>query len=212
MTADQFHDYQDRRRDADKAVATEILKLAGNGDGLLLPWKSGTSLIALHKDPRTEGAWRTTTFLPDMTPAGHMEFNTPMEAAAFFRDSAKGKEAEGLTAPTRADVLDQQIRAEQAQELDDRAQIQREADGFQLQTQSVERRQDNTGDMFGGPSAGDYQAAKARKATSAPSADDLFGSDPRNDPDAGFMVGSFITCDGGTEAAVQADAWPAPLP
>jgi len=31
-------------------------------------------------------------------------------------------------------------------------------------------------------------------------------------PDAGFMVGSFITCDGGTEAAVQADAWPAPLP
>jgi len=112
MTADQFHDYQDRRRDADKAVAAEILKLAGNGDGLLLPWKSGTSLIALHKDPRTEGAWRTTTFLPDMTPAGHMEFNTPMEAAAFFRDSAKGKEPAGLTAPTRADVLRQQAQAE----------------------------------------------------------------------------------------------------
>lgn len=31
-------------------------------------------------------------------------------------------------------------------------------------------------------------------------------------PDAGFMVGSFITCDGGTEAAVQADTWPAPRP
>lgn len=31
-------------------------------------------------------------------------------------------------------------------------------------------------------------------------------------PDAGFFVGSFLTCDGGTEAAVQADTWPAPRP
>lgn len=31
-------------------------------------------------------------------------------------------------------------------------------------------------------------------------------------PGAGFMVGSFVTCDGGTEAAVQADTWPAPRP
>ncbi len=29
-------------------------------------------------------------------------------------------------------------------------------------------------------------------------------------PEAGFMVGSFVTCDGGTEAAVQPDTWPAP--
>lgn len=30
--------------------------------------------------------------------------------------------------------------------------------------------------------------------------------------EAGFMVGSFITCDGGTEAAVQSATWPAPRP
>ena len=54
-------------------------------------------------------------------------------------------------------MIAQQDRADNAQALDDKEQIDREADGFQLQTQSVETRKDNTGDMFGGPSVDDYQ-------------------------------------------------------
>ena len=85
-------------------------------------------------------------------------------------------EPEGLTAPTRADVIAQQDRVENAQALDDKAQIDREADGFQLQTQSVETRKDNTGDMFGGPSVDDYQQdmARRRKPGTEPEGPSLF--------------------------------------
>ncbi|MFI0610015.1 MAG: hypothetical protein ACH37Z_19235, partial [Anaerolineae bacterium] len=85
-------------------------------------------------------------------------------------------EPEGLTAPTRADVIAQQDRADNAQALDDKEQIDREADGFQLQTQSVETRKDNTGDMFGGPSVDDYQQdmARRRKPGTEPEGPSLF--------------------------------------
>lgn len=78
-------------------------------------------------------------------------------------ESAQRDEPEGLTSPTREDILSQQDRAENAQALDDKAQIDREASGFTLQSQTQDNRKDNTGDMFGGPSVEDYQAAAQRK-------------------------------------------------
>lgn len=89
-------------------------------------------------------------------------------------DGQARAETEDLTAPTRQDVEAQQDRVDNAQALDEKAQIDREADGFQLQTQSQESRQDNTGDMFGGPSVDDFQKAQERKPGKAASGPDLF--------------------------------------
>ena len=88
-----------------------------------------------------------------------------------------------LAAPTPAQVLEQQDRANRAEELDQRAQIDREASGFQLQTQTAEQRRENTGDTFGGPSVEDYQAAveRNRKPGTAPDGPDLFASEPKPD-------------------------------
>jgi hypothetical protein len=98
---------------------------------------------------------------------------------------------EGLTAPTEADVLAQQDRREQADDLDQREQIQREASGFQLQAQAPEQRRDNTGDMFGGPTAEDVARARdgkreadavAQAARDAESGQGgLFASEPTTD-------------------------------
>ena len=103
---------------------------------------------------------------------------------------------EGLTAPTQADVLAQQDRAAQAEELDQRAQIDREASGFQLQTQTAEQRRENTGDTFGGPSVEDYQAAveRNRKPGTAPEGPDLFGAPEQPDQER-FAAGNALTKD-----------------
>ncbi len=101
----------------------------------------------------------------------------PGDRAPGRTQEGQGSAEEGLTAPTQADVLAQQDRAAQAEELDQRAQIDREASGFQLQTQTAEQRRENTGDMFGGPSVEDYQSAveRNRKPGTAPEGPDLFG-------------------------------------
>lgn len=66
-----------------------------------------------------------------------------------------------LTAPTESDILAQQQRRENADELDQRAQIDREAERQTLTAQTApEQRRDNTGDMFGGPSVEDVQRAR----------------------------------------------------
>jgi hypothetical protein len=60
-----------------------------------------------------------------------------------------GAGQEGLTAPTRADVLAQQERTDNAQALDDRAQIDAEASRQTLTQQTApEQRTDTSGDMF----------------------------------------------------------------
>ena len=95
-----------------------------------------------------------------------------------------GAQEEGLTAPTPAQVLEQQDRANRAEELDQREQIQREAEGFQLQAQAPEQRSDNTGDMFGGPSVEDYQKSmeRSRKPGAAPEGPDLFSAPAEPEP------------------------------
>ena len=61
-----------------------------------------------------------------------------------------GEQAEVLTAPTRADVLAQQERTDNAQALDDRAQIDAEASRQTLTRQNApEQRRDTSVDMFG---------------------------------------------------------------
>ena len=91
-----------------------------------------------------------------------------------------------LTAPTRADVIAQQDRAENAQALDDKAQIDRESEGFQLQAQTVDTRTDTTGDMFGGPSVDDYQQdmARRRKPGTEPQGPSLFDQPAEPEPTA----------------------------
>ncbi|MBV5333792.1 hypothetical protein JZU57_00770, partial [bacterium] len=60
-----------------------------------------------------------------------------------------GAGQEGLTTPTRADVLAQQERTDNAQALDDRAQIDAEASRQTLTRQTApEQRTDTSGDMF----------------------------------------------------------------
>lgn len=93
---------------------------------------------------------------------------------------------EGLTSPTRDDVIAQQDRAENAQALDDKAQIDREAEGFQLQAQTVDTRTDTTGDMVGGPSVDDYQQdmARRRKPGTEPQGPSLFDQPEEPQPAA----------------------------
>lgn len=104
--------------------------------------------------------------------------------------------AEGLTAPTRADVLADQDRRERADELDLRAQVDRERDLFGLQAQAApETRRDTTGDLFGGPSVADLEAAAARQRAQRPAApppDDLLsGLDDQAAPAAPPDTGPF---------------------
>lgn len=102
-------------------------------------------------------------------------------------DSAQSRSQEGpraagqelLAAPSEADVLAQQERKENAQNLDDKEQIDREASGFQLQGQTQDNRADNTGDMFGGPTADDVM--KAKKPGKASDGPDLFANEPGAD-------------------------------
>ncbi len=95
-------------------------------------------------------------------------------------DPAPGPAAEDLTAPSRADIEAQQDRAARADELDQRAQIDREAGGFDLQSQTEESRTDNTGDMFGGPSAEDVLAERGRrKPKPDDGGPDLFSDAPK---------------------------------
>lgn len=86
-----------------------------------------------------------------------------------------------LTAPTEAEVLAQQDRKDNAAALDDKAQIDREAEGQTLTAQTApEQRRDNTGDMFGGPSVDDFQKSveRSRKPGTAPEGPDLFAGQP----------------------------------
>jgi hypothetical protein len=67
---------------------------------------------------------------------------------------------QGLTAPTRDDVLAQQDRAAQADELDQREQVRRESEAGagQFSLTQEDGRQDNTGDLFGTPAEETDQA------------------------------------------------------
>ena len=101
-------------------------------------------------------------------------------------ESAQGNEPEGLTSPTREDILDQQDRAENAQALDDRAQIGLEAAGQTLTRQTApEQRKDTTADIFGGPTVEDAERereagrkAKAEAKKGEDSGPGLFGQPP----------------------------------
>jgi hypothetical protein len=64
-------------------------------------------------------------------------------------NAAPRDDAEGLIAPTREQVLDQQDRRDNADSLDQRQQIDREASGQPLTSQTApEQRSDTSGDMF----------------------------------------------------------------
>jgi len=90
-----------------------------------------------------------------------------------------------LSAPTQSDIEAKQDREANAQALDDKAQIDREASGFTLQAQTQDNRKDTTGDMFGGPSVADFQAAAQRKPAGTESAGpDLFSEPQSKRPQA----------------------------
>ena len=119
MNADEFRDFMDRRKAADTETAGKLLALAKTSDeGLLLPQRWGSGFIALHGDPRTEGAWRITRFTDDMTPSGHMEFDKPEQAAAEFRDSGTGASGpDQLPKPrTKAPIPDEPLLTAQTAE------------------------------------------------------------------------------------------------
>ncbi len=88
--------------------------------------------------------------------AGDVNFkdrSLAQEVLERFDDSLANKalkeNTEGLTAPTRQEVLDQQDRADNAAALDDKAQVDREAAGQTLTRQTApEQRRDTSGDMF----------------------------------------------------------------
>lgn len=105
------------------------------------------------------------------------------------RGAAVGEEGgaqEGLTleAQTAASLAAKTAREARAGELDERAQIDAERAGFGLTQQAApETRRDTTGDIFGGPSAAELQAAAEReraKTATGPSGPDLF-SEPAED-------------------------------
>lgn len=74
---------------------------------------------------------------------------------------------EGLTRYGEEDLRAQQERAQRAPELDERAQIEREAERQALTAQNApEQRRDTTGDLLGGPTAADVLADRQRQASS----------------------------------------------
>ncbi len=75
-------------------------------------------------------------------------------------------EPELLASQTEADLAEKTERESRAEELDEKEQIQREADGFSLTARNVETRVDNTGDMFGDELA-EAEADKRAKAEAA---------------------------------------------
>ena len=89
-------------------------------------------------------------------------------------------QAPDLAAPTQQDVLAQQDRRENADALDERARIDREAAAQTLTAQTApEQRKDTTGDILGGPTVEDALAEKARKDAKAgkpPAGPDLFSA------------------------------------
>ena len=100
---------------------------------------------ATTQGPRAPQEGRQGRGEPDETQAPA----APSAAQAGTPASGPAATAEGLTAPTRADVLTQQSQAANAPALDDKAQIAREAAAQTLTAQSApEQRKDNTGDMF----------------------------------------------------------------
>lgn len=91
-----------------------------------------------------------------------------------------GQPEEGLTAPTRAEVLAQQDRTDNAQALDDKAQIDAEASRQTLTQQTApEQRKDTSGDMFGEEKAG-LESAKRE-------ADAVAKNEAAKDPNQGSM-------------------------
>lgn len=75
-----------------------------------------------------------------------------------------GQPAEGLTSPTRADILAQQDRAERADELDQRERIRQESeqgDSTFMTGFTGDARQDTTGDIFGASEQETQQAQPA---------------------------------------------------
>jgi len=84
-----------------------------------------------------------------------------------------------LAAPSEADVLAQQGRRDNAEALDQREQVNREASGQTLTNPvAPEQRRDSTGDAFGGPTVEDAEKAiEAERKAKAKASDgpDLFG-------------------------------------
>jgi len=123
-------------------------------------------MVKLTKPNPTGGkriniAGRIRKILPD----GRLEILTQQDGYFTLKESELGHRVdEVLQAPTPAEVIAQQERKDNAQALDDKAQIDAEA---QLQTLTMQtapdQRQDTTADIFGGPTVEDVQRAKAEK-------------------------------------------------
>lgn len=161
MSTDEFKTFTRERREASDKINADVLALAQKAGSLLLPQKWGSGFIALHADPRTEGAWRITRFTDDMEPSGHMEFSKPAEAAGQFVSDAKAAEPADrpdleLTAPTRAKVLEQQAALEREQE-------DREAPA----DQPKDKRTADTPDMFSAQGSVFDQPAEAAAPSTA---------------------------------------------
>ncbi|MCA0214515.1 MAG: hypothetical protein LCH79_15225 [Proteobacteria bacterium] len=198
-------DVQDVAEEIQELTDDELEFLDENDDNILDVFGSGVPMTEEDAD-RIFGAYVDETEAQPRT--GESGPQAGQDAAGSTppgdrpRDRAAQREEggdEGLTAPTQQDVLAQQDRREQAEDLDQREQIQREASGFQLQAQAPEQRKDNTGDMFGGPTVDDFQKSmeRSRKPGAAPEGPDLFGAEPAAAPaapakaieDAGEKIG-----------------------
>ena len=94
-----------------------------------------------------------------------------------------------LEAQDEASLKAKTEREAKADEFDRRAQVDAEAERFGLEQQAApEQRKDNTGDMFGGPSAED--ALRAKKPGKASTGPDLFGGTV-SEPDAPYTTDLF---------------------
>lgn len=115
-----------------------------------------------------------------------------------------------LAEQTTDDLAAKTEREARADELDQRQQVDREADLFGLEAQSVDTRKDTAGDMFGGPTADDVRRANdqrlADRATDG--SGDLFSApvdDPTPEPSTMFEGSAVEPGDRPAERRRQAD-------
>lgn len=96
MTRDGWRSWVDARQRAESAATVAIFEVARATGALLLPLKWGNGFVSMHPDNRRQGAWRTTTFTDAMEPSGHMEWNTPLEAAHLMLHNGQANEVHRL--------------------------------------------------------------------------------------------------------------------
>lgn len=104
LTLEQWRAAHDDIRAAENAAAQALVDIAER-DGLSMKSAHNDNTLMLTPDPTSGGrTWRVTNFLPDGTPAGHMEYNSALEAAKSLLHDARGTKTDDRYSPPRQRV------------------------------------------------------------------------------------------------------------